>query len=956
MNHKVFKYPLFCLAVLICGLLSGCGILVPNITSDKVDMGKTLDNDIVKVIIDDADLKYDETGRKLIENIHELFSKKFKQTTIESNYQGIMAYDCLYIKPVSAKFNITAKHKTMETKATIKTDIQIRYGQQYEEMSFKATGTYKSSLVENLVGLAVEIGTLGLSVKGQAAIYEKIAKHNATQALSSKVFNGIIDSQLFNPLIAAINISHSLPSDLFVTAKFSDTSGLQPNATIDAAEEGEIVVAITNNGKGVGYGTVLDITSDNPKINIGKQINIGDIQPNGTKEVIVPFKASLDIGDGRASFQFSLKEKRGYDAKKVVLFVPTAKLERPNLVIVGIEINDSDTGLAKGNGNSIPESGETIELTVFIKNEGVGKAIGVNLEGMDISVGIQWVRGSTLVGTIQPGETAKTKLAFSIPRNFEGKYIAANLKVADVRGVSDMAKGISYPVLAKGPKLRYESSVASRHGGDTLEQGEQAVLEIAVYNDGNLQAEAVSLRVATKDDNLMIQGAKEILIGNIPSNARSETIKFQLSTRRSIKIGEAPLAVHIGQKDFPAINTQYVLNIAEEDATVIDVASENKGKGATRIRTGSGPSIALISAPGALETSEETFRLAFDVKDTRNIDQINVTVNGIRHLLTERDGMTRKASKNKQIIRAVPLSGGENRIIITAYNVANISSRKELIVRRATETDVDTPLVTGHNNPDAIGLVIGISRYESPDIPPVDYAVKDAAKVRDYLVKTMGFRENNIMSYYDEKATNTKLKTAIRVDLKNRTNTASDVFIYFSGHGTQEPSEKEPYLATYDLDSKNLRDTALSLKDLYGQIEILSPKVRSITVLIDACFSGMTDSSSGNTVTLIKGASAIFMEINNPLLKAKNTTVFTASSKNETANWYPEKQHGIFTYYFLRGLQGKADIDNNGIITARKMENWLLKTVPVEAMKQRNRYQTPQVTASNKDAVLLKLR
>ena len=540
----------------------------------------------------------------------------------------------------------------------------------------------------------------------------------------------------------------------------------------------------------------------------------------------------------------------------------------------------------------------------------------------------------------------------SIPRTFTDHQIPLDVRISQADFGQD-ASSISIPVQVKGPKLRYEGIVTGRHGNNTLEQGEQAVLEIAVYNDGNLRAEGVTVRVESKDDNLKIQGTKEMLVGNIPSNARSETVKFPLSALRRIKVGGAPLDVHIGQTDFPSINTQYVLNVVEEGATVIDVAAEDRGKGATRVRAGSGPSIAFMSSSGGLETSEETFRLAFDVKDARNIERIVVTVNSIRQSLTEKDGMTPAASKSKQVIKNIRLNEGENRIVVTAYNVDNLSASKGMIVNRIGEEDVDIPVVTGMNNPNGVAVVIGVSRYENPNIPSVDYARRDAMKVREYLVKTMGYKEGNILELYDEKATVSKIKNTLNRELKRRVTTNSDVFVYFSGHGLPETNANEPYLTTYDVVPENPNDTAYSMKELYGQLESL--KARNITVVIDACFSGMSDSDSKRIIPLIKSASPVFLEVSNPLLKIRNSVVFTSSKGKQISSWYHKKQHGLFTYYFLQGLRGKADLDGSGVVTAKGMETYLSQRVPDEAMKLYSREQTPEVMG-NKDMIMVKFR
>jgi hypothetical protein len=51
--------------------------------------------------------------------------------------------------------------------------------------------------------------------------------------------------------------------------------------------------------------------------------------------------------------------------------------------------------------------------------------------------------------------------------------------------------------------------------------------------------------------------------------------------------------------------------------------------------------------------------------------------------------------------------------------------------------------------------------------------------------------------------------------------------------------------------------------------------------------------------------------------------MFQSSQANEVSNWFPEKQHGMFTYFFLKGIQGNADFDKNGIITGTEIEKYV---------------------------------
>jgi len=98
---------------------------------------------------------------------------------------------------------------------------------------------------------------------------------------------------------------------------------------------------------------------------------LGDIQPGESKNIIIPVKANLSLQNGKVGFLIQAKEKRGCHSQKIKFTVQTAALISPKLEIQSVEINDGNIGQARGNGNSIPENNETIELIVYIKNSGV---------------------------------------------------------------------------------------------------------------------------------------------------------------------------------------------------------------------------------------------------------------------------------------------------------------------------------------------------------------------------------------------------------------------------------------------------------------------------------------------------------------------------------------------------------------------------------------------------------
>ena len=73
---------------------------------------------------------------------------------------------------------------------------------------------------------------------------------------------------------------------------------------------------------------------------------------------------------------------------------------------------------------------------------------------------------------------------------------------------------------------------------------------------------------------------------------------------------------------------------------------------------------------------------------------------------------------------------------------------------------------------------------------------------------------------------------------------------------------------------------------------------QNITVLLDACFSGVKR-GSGQALVAARG---VVIKPKNEVLGG-NMVVFTAASGDETALSYQEKRHGMFTYFLLDQLK-----------------------------------------------------
>jgi hypothetical protein len=79
--------------------------------------------------------------------------------------------------------------------------------------------------------------------------------------------------------------------------------------------------------------------------------------------------------------------------------------------------------------------------------------------------------------------------------------------------------------------------------------------------------------------------------------------------------------------------------------------------------------------------------------------------------------------------------------------------------------------------------------------------------------------------------------------------------------------------------------------------------------------------------------------------------LFTSAGMDQVASWYPEKGHSLFTYFFLKGLQGEADTNKDGKITMAEMKAYLSDQVPYMARRLTGNEQQPQFIGNDTDEV-----
>ena len=300
--------------------------------------------------------------------------------------------------------------------------------------------------------------------------------------------------------------------------------------------------------------------------------------------------------------------------------------------------------------------------------------------------------------------------------------------------------------------------------------------------------------------------------------------------------------------------------------------------------------------------------------------------------------IARLRDKNKNVISQTKY---QYRIAIDKGRIIHISpnERRDTGFGIPEAPNVNPPL-TNMKNLNAVAVVIGNRYYQHA--PNVDFAENDAYAIKQYLVKSFGYAEQNIIYIKDATTaafvetfgseTNYKGRLFSKVNLSG----SSDVFIYYSGHGAPDlnPGNRKPYLVPTDAAPDYLALSGYTLDTLYKNLAKLN--VNSITIVLDACFSGDSDGGA-----LIPNASPVAVKVEMAKSNLKNAAIFTSSSPGEISSWHRDERHGLFTYFFLKGLNGDADIDGDKSILTSEMQKYLGKHVPYHALQISNRRQTP---------------
>jgi len=245
-------------------------------------------------------------------------------------------------------------------------------------------------------------------------------------------------------------------------------------------------------------------------------------------------------------------------------------------------------------------------------------------------------------------------------------------------------------------------------------------------------------------------------------------------------------------------------------------------------------------------------------------------------------------------------------------------------------------------------LLIGIDKYQRPEVPALVGAANDARALRDALIQYGGVAAEHVFVLTSDASDPNSLPTrnniAFRLGwLSQQVRPGDSLIVFYSGHGFQRGVAGQAYLLTYEADVRNdvtTGMTCLSAADLRQALQAI-PASR-LLLLLDACRSDPTAAKDVERPNALSDGFARAVKVvprGGGAEQEVAATVYACRVGERAYEWPAEKQ-GFFAYYLVQGLSGAA-ADAEGQVTLSSLITYLETNVPAKTEEVLGKRQVP---------------
>lgn len=216
-------------------------------------------------------------------------------------------------------------------------------------------------------------------------------------------------------------------------------------------------------------------------------------------------------------------------------------------------------------------------------------------------------------------------------------------------------------------------------------------------------------------------------------------------------------------------------------------------------------------------------------------------------------------------------------------------------------------------------FLVGINRYT--DYGTLSYCVDDVLAL-EKLLTAVDFTVVSLHDRLDRDSSRYPTENNIRAELKNLCKAINDgenqgqddlLLIYFACHGTRQPDD-QPRLVARDTRKSLVQTGAISIAEIEQEMNASGAGCKIL--MLDACHIGL-----GKTGTRAPEDPDLLRKIHD---LAKGYALVAASTDQQDAHEWDGVNHGVFSFYVLSGLSGKADLHGKSYVTVADLSGYIL--------------------------------
>lgn len=237
-------------------------------------------------------------------------------------------------------------------------------------------------------------------------------------------------------------------------------------------------------------------------------------------------------------------------------------------------------------------------------------------------------------------------------------------------------------------------------------------------------------------------------------------------------------------------------------------------------------------------------------------------------------------------------------------------------------------------------LLVGVNRY-SEDFSRLKFCVNDVkalAKVLTQLGYTVVCMHDELDRDDDRFPTRNNVEAEL-TKLCQLVGSDDLLWVHFACHGTLV--DQKPVLIAQDTRHPTLDKSVLPL----SKVETLmrGSKAKRLVLTLDACHTGVEIGRELADPEFFKNACEL----------AEGFALIAASTAQQVAREWQEVEHGVFTYYMLKGLTGEADQNNRGFVTVNDLQTYVVDQLKRWNGEHKGRLQEPTYRADGRGDFML---